>query len=554
MATSTIDPGIAEFALTNGSVSSTTDVLPGGSYSVTAHYPGDGDFSASDSAPVAVTVTPEGSKTAVSFITQTVQGNILPFSSGPYGTPVYLRADVSGNSGNGTPTGTVTFLDGGNSITGIPALTLNSQGNVLPTNPTYTFAAGTHSITAGYSGDPSFNSSTSPANSFMISQAVTTFQGESGSTRADLGATVPLSEVLNASTAGNPPTGTVTFTSTSTSESIQLASVAVSGTVNPTQHTATAYINASTTQLPVGQNTIVAKYSGDANYSAATSAPYIVNIVVPTTTTLSASASSIQQGQSVTLAAKVTSNQPGEPALTGTVLFAANSVSLGTSALSNGQAQITTTALPSGTVTVTAEYSGDTNFDISVGSLTESVAPGADFSIAFSPTVLNVSSPGASANTMLTVTGSNGYSGTINFSAASCSGLPSESSCSFSSASVTGNGSTTLTVSTTAPSVLVPASRHIEVDGWPTTGALRFILFGLALFALGIQACGRRWNVAGMALVLVLLVVNAACGGGGGGSTGPTNSGTPQVKNQVITVTATSGTTTHTFTFTLNVN
>ena len=175
MATSTIDPGVADFALTNGSVSSTTDVLPGGSYNVTAHYPGDGNFSASDSAPVAVSVTPEGSKTAVSFITQNAQGNVLPFSSGPYGSPVYLRADVSGNSGNGVPTGTVTFLDGGNAITGIPALTLNSQGNVLPTNATYTFGAGAHSITGDYSGNPSFNSSTSPANSFMILQAVTSF-------------------------------------------------------------------------------------------------------------------------------------------------------------------------------------------------------------------------------------------------------------------------------------------------------------------------------------------------------------------------------------------
>ena len=68
---------------------------------------------------------------------------------------------MSGNSGNGVPTGTVTFKDNGAAITGIPALTLNSQGNVLPTNPTFTFTAGTHPITAAYSGDPSFNASTS---------------------------------------------------------------------------------------------------------------------------------------------------------------------------------------------------------------------------------------------------------------------------------------------------------------------------------------------------------------------------------------------------------
>ena len=103
LSTTTIDPGVTDFALTNGSVNTTTDVLPGGSYNVTAHYPGDGTFAASDSTPVSVTVTPEGSKTAVTFLTQNSQGFPLPFSSGPYGSAVYLRADVSGNSGNGVP-------------------------------------------------------------------------------------------------------------------------------------------------------------------------------------------------------------------------------------------------------------------------------------------------------------------------------------------------------------------------------------------------------------------------------------------------------------------
>ncbi len=211
MATSTIDPGVTDFALTNGSVSSTTDVLPGGSYQVTAHYPGDGTFSASDSAPVAVSVTPEGSKTAVSFITQNAQGNALPFSSGPYGSPVYLRADVSSDSGNGTPTGTVTFLDGGNSITGIPALTLNSQANALPTTPTYTFTAGTHSITAGYSGDPSFNPSTSPAGTFTITQVPTSVIWTGVPVTSVLGAGVTMSVALQGTSCGNPPTGTITF-------------------------------------------------------------------------------------------------------------------------------------------------------------------------------------------------------------------------------------------------------------------------------------------------------------------------------------------------------
>jgi apolipoprotein N-acyltransferase len=98
-------------------------------------------------------------------------------------------------------------------------------------------------------------------------------------------------------------------------------------------------------------------------------------------------------------------------------------------------------------------------------------------------------------------------------------------------------------------------SRHIDFDGWRTTaGAVRILLLCAALFALAIQARRRRWNLAGAVLMFTLLIGIAACGGGGGGSTGPTNPGTPQVKNQSITVTATSGSISHTFTFTLNVN
>src|SRR6202041_3471776 len=64
LSTTTIDPGVTDFALTSGSVNTTTNMLPGGSYTVTAHYPGDGTFAASDSTPpVTVTVNPEASKT-----------------------------------------------------------------------------------------------------------------------------------------------------------------------------------------------------------------------------------------------------------------------------------------------------------------------------------------------------------------------------------------------------------------------------------------------------------------------------------------------------------
>ena len=59
--------------------------------------------------------------------------------------------------GAGTPTGTVTFMDGGTELgTG----TLSSK---KATFATASLAEGTHSLTAVYSGDSNFNGGTSAA-------------------------------------------------------------------------------------------------------------------------------------------------------------------------------------------------------------------------------------------------------------------------------------------------------------------------------------------------------------------------------------------------------
>ena len=86
--------GVDSHALNGGTASWNTNRLPGGSYNVTAHYAGDGTFGGSNSAPFAVNVASENSTTGISALM--ASGNILIplFSSIPYGTPVYLRADV----------------------------------------------------------------------------------------------------------------------------------------------------------------------------------------------------------------------------------------------------------------------------------------------------------------------------------------------------------------------------------------------------------------------------------------------------------------------------
>ena len=95
--------GIGPFTLSGGSVSSSTFMLPGGSYNVIAHYPGDGTFAAGDSSPVAVTVGQESSSTLVRLVTMSSTGQLVYNTTATtlaYGVPYYLRMDVTNSSGN----------------------------------------------------------------------------------------------------------------------------------------------------------------------------------------------------------------------------------------------------------------------------------------------------------------------------------------------------------------------------------------------------------------------------------------------------------------------
>ena len=185
--------GVGEgyFPLTSGSVAAGSAVngLPGGTYYLAARYGGDATYASSisaDSPPV--TITQEPSTTALSVLTPVVTTNgtnWVNFTSGPFGSFVYLRADVAGNSGAGIPTGTVTFADSGNPISTATSLALNSQGNTGTPSGIVTFDTGTHTISASYSGDPSFNASSSaPPINFSIQAGFFAAVPASGSTVA----------------------------------------------------------------------------------------------------------------------------------------------------------------------------------------------------------------------------------------------------------------------------------------------------------------------------------------------------------------------------------
>ena len=88
--------GVANFTLTNGTATGTTALLPGGTYNVTAHYAGDGNFAASDSAPVQVTVGKENSQTLLTFEAYNpANGKFAATNTFPFGSIAYLRGSVT---------------------------------------------------------------------------------------------------------------------------------------------------------------------------------------------------------------------------------------------------------------------------------------------------------------------------------------------------------------------------------------------------------------------------------------------------------------------------
>jgi hypothetical protein len=252
-----------------GSFTGVTHLLPGGTYQVNAHYAGDGTYAGSDSTPlVQVTIHPENTAITFSVLTTDASGNFIPFSSGPYGTPVYYQAHVSGQSGYGVPGAYVNFYDNGGA--GAGSVYLDKNGNAL-TPPLTQITAGAHSITAGYYGDNSFNTSSNltPIN-FTISGVATGTALTSQQTPQSL----LLTATVKASGVGSPPTGLITFSNGSAVlGTAYLANGSMSG--GTTQATATF----DGTQLAAGQYTVTASYPGDANYTASKSASLALNLV-----------------------------------------------------------------------------------------------------------------------------------------------------------------------------------------------------------------------------------------------------------------------------------
>lgn len=160
-----------------------------------------------------------------------------------------------------------------------------------------------------------------------------------------------------ATNGGATATGTVTFYDGST----QLGQANLSATGNTATYTAGA--------MTKGTHLISAVYSGDSsNLTSATQAQVYISPLMPSTTTLSTSATSLAVGQNVTFTATLATTSGATP--TGTVLFSAGSKTLATVPVTSNVVTYSVNNLAVGAYSVTATYSGDSINGTSASSAT----------------------------------------------------------------------------------------------------------------------------------------------------------------------------------------
>ncbi len=265
------------------------------------------------------------------------------------GASVTYTAMVSPSPPDGE---TVAFSDGGSTISACAAQMLSS--GVATCAVTYS-STGSHSITASYGGDGTFDAAgpSNTVNQVVNAPATTTSISLATSGSPSLtGASVTYTAMVSPS----PPDGeTVAFSDGGSTISACAAQMLSSGV-------ATCAVTYSST----GSHSITASYGGDGTFDAAGPSNTVNQVVnAPATTTsisLATSGSPSLTGASVTYRATVTPSPNG-----GTVAFSDGGSTIGgcgTRSLSSGLATCAVTYSSTGSHSITATYVGDANLSL----------------------------------------------------------------------------------------------------------------------------------------------------------------------------------------------
>ena len=511
------------FALdSSGKFSGSISTLPGGSYNLWASYGGDSQNGLSTSAKLPITVNPENSGIAFGlfengasqYLTSNQTANI------DYGTQLMLSARVAPSADVTTlqtcttssttpcptytsPTGTVAFKDNGSALS---TAVINSEGDAEYNAP---FSVGSHSVSASYSGDNSYNASTSTPSAITFTVAkdtpfltgTTTINDSNGNLLNGTGQQTVLTVVLenNAQYSANntsssssqfpvpvaPPTGSITI-SNSNIPGLSSGTFTIQTGVDPANG---AQAGVATIVIPVGAATntnpgyhVTIAYSGDANYNAiAASSNTTFNIPIlsisnsgglASTTTASVSGA-ITPNSTLTISGTVT-GQSGHAAPTGTVyLYAAGyyptqaSLSPVSGDIAAYSMTVNSQTLLQGSNALTVQYVGDSTYNPSAFVIANPVSnPLSDFTLV--PENANVPvTIGGSANDTIDLASMNNFTGAVTLTCSAPAGV----TCNITSpATLTSGGSTTASLSINVSSTAAAQNYNVLITAKDSTG------------------------------------------------------------------------------------
>jgi subtilase family serine protease len=253
----------------------------------------------------------------------------------------------------------------------------------------------------------------------------------------------------------------------------------------------------------------------------------------PTTTALTSAPNPSNLGQSVTFTATVTTSGTSTP--TGTVTFKNGTTTIGTGTLgcvcdgviNSATTSISTSTLPAGTLSITAVYNGDSNNAGSTSSALSQVVNEQDFQFSGTVTDPPQAQPGQTTTTSMTLqaVGSSTFLDTVTYSCSS--GLPTGATCSFNPTSgsiVSGTTSpqtVAITVNTAGPfvgaagGVVRNGRRRAENQKPQLWLPLTLPLAGIFFVGFAGRNMRRRYQIAGLCVMVVFAGFLVACGGGG---------------------------------------
>ncbi|SEP65238.1 Putative Ig domain-containing protein [Devosia sp. YR412] len=323
-----------------GTASITRSNLGVGSHVITARYAGDTNFAQSNG-------TLSGGQTVVAASTATVV-TFTP-SAPTFGSSATVSATVT--SSGGTPAGNVIFTV--NSVDRAPTSLVNGVADLVLSN----LAVGSYTLGARFVATSNYLASTATDKTMVVGAAPTTTTVSASPSSIKLGESTTLSASVSA--AQGTPSGSVEFRDGTT----LLGTVALNN----------GAASLSTTALSRGDHTITANYLGTTNYlaSSGTLAGVLPVLVADTNLTLSAAPAPSRYGQDVTLTATATA-LPAAGTPQGNVVFTVDGVARPASAMTNGVATLTLSALEPGIHSASVSYAGSTDH----GAASASIAGG----------------------------------------------------------------------------------------------------------------------------------------------------------------------------------